>query len=235
MQLIFALPAPKHSRVLPVRCSCVGRCISSMCWKSCLTQSLHKDTVCPCIPLYCFPMSSKGNLKLTVSLFFSNMTFLKPAYWNRCELHLTHGFSCPPCTARPLVLTYFLPVPRCYYFLLLLQIFLRIFKQQSYFPFPLDVIPWYGMERAKRRAGVVRTVTTQFISPFLLLAMMLQVQEQKQPCVEILQRFLCSATLEARKGSGLPGCTGAGLPAGLPAPGTGDAGEGIHSFQEMGQ
>lgn len=81
------------------------------------------------------------------------------------------------------------------------------------------------MERAKRRAGIVRTVTTQFVSHFLFLALMLQVQDQKQPCVEILQRFLCSTSPGARKGPGPLGCAGAGLPAGLPAPGTGDAGE----------
>lgn len=35
----------------------------------------------------------------------------------------------------------------------------------------------------------MRTVTTQCISHFLLLAVMLQVQEQKQSCGEILHRL----------------------------------------------
>lgn len=73
-------------------------------------------------------------------------------------------------------------------FLFLQEIFLRIFKPTELLP--LDVILWYCKERAKRRAGVVRTVTTQCISHFLLLAMMLQVQEQKRSCGEILHRFL---------------------------------------------
>lgn len=92
---------------------------------------------------------------------------------------------------------------------------LGFLNQQSYFSFPLDAILWYGRESTKRRAGVVRTVTTQFISHFLLLAMMLQVQELKQPCVEILQRFLCSTTPEV----GAARLCGSRAPSWAPSPG----------------
>lgn len=108
----------------------------------------------------------------------------------KIELSLSHGSSCPLTAARPLVLAHFSPMLHCYCFLFLQEIFLRIFKPTELLP--LDVILWYCKERAKRRAGVVRTVTTQCISHFLLLAMMLQVQEQKHSCGEILHQFLLS-------------------------------------------
>lgn len=78
----------------------------------------------------------------------------------------------------------------CYYFLFLQGIFLRIFKPTELLP--LHVILWHCRKRAKSRAGIVRTVTTQCKSHFLLLTVMLQVQEQKQPCGKILHRFLLS-------------------------------------------
>lgn len=141
-----------------------------------------------CVAFYVFLGQSKTVFRFF--FFFSNMTFFKPVCLKKkkIELSLSHGSSCPLTAACPLVLAHFSSMLHCYCFLFLQEIFLRIFKPTGLLP--LDVILWYCKERAKRRAGVVRTVTTQCIPHFLLLAMMLQVQEQKRSCGEILHRFL---------------------------------------------
>lgn len=158
---------------------------------SCLTWSCHKGALCLYIPLCCISMSSLDKVKLCfVFFFFSNMASFRPVCLKKkFELSLTHSSSCPSNAACPLVLAYFSPMLHCHYFLFLQEIFLRIFKPTELLS--LHVILCYCKKRAKRRA-VVRTVTTQPISHFLWLAVMLQVQEQKQSWGEILHRFLLS-------------------------------------------
>lgn len=144
-----------------------------------------------------------GQSKTVVCIFiFSNMTFLKPVCLKE-KIELTHGSSCPS-AACPLVVAHFSPMLHCYCFLFQQEIFLRIFKPTEL----LHVILWYCKKRVKRRAGVVRT--THCISHFLLLAVMLHVQEQKQSCGEILHRSLLSLC-RSRAPSWAPSPRGLGM------------------------
>lgn len=153
VQLIAALLASKPRQALLVQCQALhskdaGKFLPDF------TKVLYAHAfVCAAFP--CLPRTKQN----WVSYIFFKYDFLKPVYFKKTiELSLTHGSSCPSNAACPLVLVYFSPMLHCYCFLFLQEIFLRISKPTELLP--LHVLLWYCKKRAKRRAGVVRTVTT---------------------------------------------------------------------------
>lgn len=159
----------------------------------------------------------KGDYKavcISIFFFFLNMIFLKPVCWNPCvqSIHnlsyMASGFSCPPCAAKPVVLLCFLPKPHCYYFLFLLEIFIRTFKLTVLLPF----YPWYNPVVQYRRgqeewAGIVRSVTTPIYVSFSLACSDASGAETKVT--------ICGnpAELPLFHAPGALGWAGAGLPA----------------------
>lgn len=124
---------------------------------SCLTWSLPKGAGFPCLPLYCFPTSSRRLQScLHILFFFFNLTFLSlcgavpvfktyiiwvtqllvsaalPVQQNQCSScvsypSLTATISCSCCKSS-----------------------LGLLNSQCYFPFALDIIQWCSTEGNKR-------------------------------------------------------------------------------------